>query len=167
MSLLLLFLSAGAVTPPATPPAGASIRIRNEWRQEVERIKPDSEFGTKRGKGRAVELLEAERQEVAKPQPVKAKAARKAPKPKLVAPSIEAETTAAVAASDASAAIAQQGAELQAQADAQAAADLQTQIDAQMAAQAAVDAVQAAIEAERQRMFAIAQIDDLDLMMIG
>ena len=152
MSLLLLFLSAGAVTPPATPPAGASIRIRNEWRQEVERIKPDSEFGTKRGKGRAVELLEAERQETpAKPQPAKPKAAKKAPKPKLIAPSIEAETAAAVAASDATAAIAQQGAELQAQAD----------------AQAAVDAVQAAIEAERQRMFAIAQIDDLDLMMIG
>ena len=166
MSLLLLFLSAGAVTPPATPPAGASIRIRNEWRQEVERIKPDSEFGTKRGKGRAVELLEAERQEApAKAKP--AKPAKKAPKPKLVAPSIEAETTAAVAASDASAAIAQQGAELQAQADAQAAADLQTQNDAQMAAQAAVDAVQAAIDAERQRMFAIAQMDDLDLMMIG
>ena len=162
MSLLLLFLSAGAVAPDATPPAGASIRIRNEWRQEVEKIRPDSEFGTKRGKGRAVELLEAERQEAAKPQPVKAtkpKAAKKAPKPKLVAPSIEGETLAATEASNASAAIAE--------ADAQAAAEAQAQIDAQAAAQAAVDAVQAAIEAERQRLFAIAQMDDLDLMMIG
>lgn len=162
MSLLLLFLSAAT----GTPPAGASIRVRNEWRQEVEQIKPDSEFGTKRGKGRAVELLEIERaaqEAVVAPKVKGAKAAKKPPKIKLVAPSIEGETAAAVEASDVSAAVTKHLTEALAQVDAIAAAEARAQADAQ----AAVGAVQAAIEAERLRLFAIAQMDDLDLMMIG
>lgn len=192
MSLLLLFLTAGA-TPPATvdplPPQGTTVRLRNQWRQreaskrtslaeQLQQIKPLAFGDNKGGRGAAVEILAAEAAERAEAARLEAERKAKAEAARLAA------EQAAQAKADAARLKAEQDRK-----DAETSpappkdkpkplldsatftTDYSATIDplalARMEAQIAADAIAAAIEAERLRLLRIAAMDDLDLMMMG